>query len=326
MRALVCDAFGPPETLSFRDVLRPEPAAGEVRIAVHAIAANFPDLLIVGGKYQLKPPFPFIPGIEVSGVVDAVGVDSGDFQPGDRVMARLDLGGFAEYVCAPGRTVERMPEKMSFVDAAGFLVGYGTSFHGLVDRGNLGVGEYLLVLGATGGVGLTAVELGKRIGAVVIAAGGSDEKLAVAREYGADHLINYTRENIRERVKELTGGHGADVVYDPVGGDATDQAIRAMAWGARFLVVGFSSGRIAEIPANRCLIKNASAIGVFWGPYAERNPDAAQEVYRRLLTMYANDMLRPKVSRVLPFEKAREALMALSDRSVVGRTVVTIRN
>jgi NADPH2:quinone reductase len=326
MKALVCEEFGPPEMLRFADVVLPEPALGEVRIAVHRVAVNFPDLLMVGGKYQLKPPFPFTPGIEVSGVVDAVGAGVTGFSPNERVMARLDLGGFAEAVCVATSRLVRMPDEMTFDHGAGFLVGYGTTYHALVERAGLRVGEVLLVLGATGGVGLTAVELGKRMGAIVIAAGGSDEKLAVAREYGADFVINYRNENIRDRVKAITGGDGADVVYDPVGGDATDQAVRSLAWGGRLLVIGFSSGSIADIPANRCLIKGASAVGVLWGLHAERNPDAASEAYRRLANMYRRGMLKPKVSKVVPFAQARSAIAALSDRSVVGRIVVSVRD
>jgi NADPH:quinone reductase len=324
MRALVCEEFGSPEQLRFRDMPVPEPVHGEVRITVRAVAANFPDLLLIGGKYQLKPQLPFSPGIEVAGIVDAVGPGVKDYAPGQRVMARIDHGGFAEKVCAPVPQVEHMPDDMSFVDGAGFLVAYGTSYHALIERGNLRVGEVVLVLGATGGVGLTAVELAHLSGAIVIAAGGDDAKLEVAREYGADFTLNYRREDIRDRVKELTDGEGADVIYDAIGGDATDQAVRALAWGGRLLVVGFAAGRIPQIPANRMLLKNAASVGVIWGPYTERNPDGAKQSYARLLRLYRHGKLKPKVSRILPFDEAASAIAALSDRSVVGRTVVTI--
>lgn len=326
MKALVCDAFGPPESLRFADVPTPSPGPGEVRIAVRRVAVNFPDLLVVAGKYQLKPAFPFSPGIEVSGVVDAIGEGATGCAPGDRVIGRLGYGGYAEYVCVPTGRVLRMPAGMSFDEGAAFASAYGTTYHALVERASLRAGEVLLVLGATGGVGLAAVELGKRMGAIVIAAGGSDDKLAVARDYGADHLLNYRRERIRDRVKALTAGEGADVVYDPVGGEIADQALTSIAWGARYLVVGFAAGTIPSIPANRCLIKSASAVGVLWGPWSERNPHAADEVYRRLLDMYSAGLLRPKVSGVVPFSQAREAIAALAQRSVVGRLVVSVRD
>jgi len=326
MKALVCDAFGPPESLRFADVPTPSPGAGEVRIAVHRVAVNFPDLLIVAGKYQLKPAFPFSPGVEVSGVVDALGAGATGFAPGDRVIGRLGHGGYAEFVCVPTGRLLRMPPGMSFDEGAAFASAYGTTYHALVERASLRAGEVLLVLGATGGVGLAAVELGKRMGAIVIAAGGSDGKLAVAKEVGADHLLNYRRERIRDRVKALTGGEGADVVYDPVGGELADQALTSIAWGARYLVVGFAAGSIPSIPANRCLIKSASAVGVLWGPWSERNPRGAEEVYRRLLDMYGAGLLRPRISGVVPFSRAREAIAALAQRSVVGRLVVAVRD
>ena len=326
MKALLCDAYGEPDTLRFADIPVPQPARGQVRIAVYRIALNFPDLLMVQGKYQLKPPFPFSPGTEGSGVVDAIGEGVTGFKLGDRVIGRMGHGGFAEYVCVPANRVMAMPENMSFDEASGFAAGYGTTYHALVERGNLRAGEVLLVLGASGGVGLTAVELGKRMGATVIAAGSSDEKLAVAREYGADYLLNYSRESIRERVKEITGGEGADVVYDPVGGDLADQALKSIAWGARYLIIGFAAGRIPDIPANRCLIKGASAVGVLWGGQAERNPAAANEVYRRLLDMYRQGQLKPKVSAVVPFAQTREAIASLAHRTIVGRVVVSLRD
>lgn len=324
MKALLCKAHGRPEDLVLEEVAPPTPGRGQVRIAVRASGVNFPDLLMVQGKYQLKPPFPFSPGIEVAGDVVDVGDDVARVAPGDRVMTRVNFGGFAEQVVAPAADLVRMPDGMSYEDGASFLVTYGTSFHALFHRGELRVGEVLLVLGATGGVGLTAVEIGKLMGATVIAAGGSDEKLKVAAEYGADHLINYARESIKDRVKEITGGRGADVIYDAVGGDATDQAMRCVAWNGRLLVVGFAGGRIAQIPANLPLLKGASVVGVLWGAFAEREPARAAQACETLAGLYSAGRLKPYVTQRFPLERGGEALQALANRSVVGKIVLTV--
>ena len=272
MKAVLCKAFGPADTLVLEEVASPEPKKNEVLIEVHAAAVNFPDTLIIEGKYQVKPPFPFSPVGEAAGIVAAVGEKVSHLKPGDRVMALTGWGSFAEQVAAPAYNVMPIPKGIDFNSAAAFGMTYGTSMHALKQRANLKAGETLLVLGASGGVGLAAVEIGKAMGARVIAAASSAEKLEVARAAGADELINYSSEDLKERVKALTGGQGADVIYDPVGGDLFDAAVRAINWNGRLLVVGFASGRIPELPVNLALLKGASVVGVFWGSFAQRQP------------------------------------------------------
>lgn len=255
MKAVLCKAFGPAETLVLEEVASPVPKKNEILLDVHAAGVNFPDTLIIEGKYQFKPPFPFSPGGEAAGVVSAVGEKIGHLKPGDRVMALTGWGSFAEQVAVPGYNVLPIPAAMDFNTAAAFSMTYGTSMHALKQRGNLQPGETLLVLGASGGVGLAAVEIGKAMGARVIAAASSAEKLAVAKAAGADELINYSETSLKDEIKRLTDGNGADVIYDPVGGDLFDQAIRSIAWNGRLLVVGFASGRIPELPVNLALLK-----------------------------------------------------------------------
>ncbi len=271
MKAVLCKAFGPAETLVLEEVASPEAKKNEVLMEVHAAGVNFPDTLIIEGKYQFKPPFPFSPGGEASGVVTAVGEKVSHLKVGDRVMALTGWGSFAEEVAVPGYNVMPIPASMDFASAAAFGMTYGTSMHALKQRANLQPGETLLVLGASGGVGLAAVEIGKAMGAKVIAAASSAEKLEVAKAAGADELINYSESNLKDEVKRLTGGQGADVIYDPVGGDLFDAAIRSIAWNGRLLVVGFASGRIPELPVNLPLLKGAAVVGVFWG----RSPSAS---------------------------------------------------
>lgn len=325
MKAVLCREFGAPSVLTVEEIEAPRPGPEEVRIAVRAVGVNFPDLLLVAGKYQARPPFPFSPGIESAGEVIEVGAEVEDIRPGDRVFANHSHGGFAEEVVAPAATVYPMPETMSFEHAAAFPVAYGTGYHGLVQRGALAPGETLLVHGAGSGVGLVAVELGKLLGATVIATAGSALKLEVAREYGADHLINYREEKIRERVKEFTGGAGADVVYDPVGGDVMDESVRCINWGGRILVIGFASGRFAEIPSNLVLIKGMSVVGVYWGSFAARNPERNRENFRVLLDWFAQGKVKPLISRSFALEEAAAALEALEARKVTGKAVLVPR-
>lgn len=325
MKAVLCREFGAPSVLTVEEIEAPRPGPEEVRIAVRAVGVNFPDLLLVAGKYQSRPPFPFSPGIESAGEVIEVGAEVEDIRPGDRVLANHPHGGFAEEVVAPAATVYPMPETMSFEQAAAFPVAYGTGYHGLVQRGALAPGETLLVHGAGSGVGLVAVELGKLLGATVIATAGSAAKLEVAREYGADHLINYREEKIRERVKEFTAGAGADVVYDPVGGDVMDESVRCINWGGRILVIGFASGRFAEIPSNLVLIKGMSVVGVYWGSFIARNPERGRENFRVLLEWYAQGKLKPLISRRFALEEAAAALEALEARKVTGKAVLVPR-
>ncbi|MEE8545083.1 MAG: NADPH:quinone oxidoreductase family protein [Alphaproteobacteria bacterium] len=325
MKAVLCREFGAPSVLTVEEIEAPRPGPEEVRIAVRAVGVNFPDLLLVAGKYQARPPFPFSPGIESAGEVIEVGAEVEDIRPGDRVLANHPHGGFAEEVVAPAATVYPMPETMSFEQAAAFPVAYGTGYHGLVQRGALAPGETLLVHGAGSGVGLVAVELGKLLGATVIATAGSAVKLEVAREYGADHLINYREEKIRERVKEFTAGAGADVVYDPVGGDVMDESVRCINWGGRILVIGFASGRFAEIPSNLVLIKGMSVVGVYWGSFAARNPERNRENLRVLLEWFAQGKVKPLISRSFALEEAAAALEALEARKVTGKAVLVPR-
>ncbi|WP_165680318.1 NADPH:quinone oxidoreductase family protein [Metapseudomonas otitidis] len=325
MKAVLCKAFGPAETLVLEEVSSPEPKKNEVLIDVHAAGVNFPDTLIIEGKYQFKPPFPFSPGGEAAGTVAAVGEKITHLKPGDRVMALTGWGSFAEQVAVPGYNVMPIPKGIDFNSAAAFGMTYGTSMHALNQRANLQPGETLLVLGASGGVGLAAVEIGKAMGARVIAAASSDEKVDVAKAAGADLLINYSTNSLKEKVKELTGGQGADVIYDPVGGDLFDEAIRSIAWNGRLLVVGFASGRIPELPVNLALLKGAAVVGVFWGSFAQRQPQDNLANFQQLFAWHAEGKLKPLVSQTFPLERAAEAINALGQRKAVGKVVVTIR-
>lgn len=315
--------YGDP--LRLVDVPSPEPSRGEVRIAVHAAGVNFPDMLLIQGLYQSRPKPPFGPGFEVAGVVDEVGQGVDTVTVGDRVMAFVPHGGYAEEVIAAAQTVFPIPGQISFPQGSVIPIAYGTSYHALVDRAALQEGETLVVLGAAGGVGMTAVELGKRLGATVIACVGADWKAEALRAAGADEVIDYSTESVRDRVLAVTGGRGADVVYDPVGGDATDEALRYLAWKGRLLVIGFTSGRIAEIPANRLLLKGASAIGVFWGQFAEREPEANAANFRAIVQQVAMGNLDPPIQETFPLESAVEAMQLLAERRVVGKVVLEVR-
>ena len=325
MKAMLCKAFGPAETLVLEEVASPEAKKTEVLLEVHAAGVNFPDTLIIEGKYQFKPPFPFAPGGEAAGVVKAVGDKIGHLKVGDRVMALTGWGSFAEEVAVPGYNVMPIPASMDFSTAAAFGMTYGTSMHALKQRANLQPGETLLVLGASGGVGLAAVEIGKAMGAKVIAAASSAEKLEVAKAAGADELINYSDSNLKEEVKRLTNGQGADVIYDPVGGDLFDQAIRSIAWNGRLLVVGFASGRIPELPVNLALLKGAAVVGVFWGAFAQRQPADNAANFQQLFAWHVEGKLKPLVSQTFPLAQAGEAIDTLGQRKAVGKVVVQVR-
>lgn len=295
-----------------------------VRIAVHAAGVNFGDTLIIAGKYQTKPPHPFSPGFEIAGEVlecDA-GVDG--FRPGDRVLAMVEYGGFAEQVVVPADSVFRISEKVSVIDAAGFAVAYGTSHLGLTYKAGLKSGETLLVHGAAGGVGLTAVEIAKVLGARVIATAGGAAKLKIAEEYGADALIDYRKENIRERVLDLTSGEGVDVVYDPVGGTAFDASLRCTRPGGRILVVGFASGTVPQIPANILLVKNYTVMGYVWGAHRRLDPQAMATSMQELLDWLNDGKLKPHVSHTYPLAHAAEALEALRSRKSTGKVVIDV--
>ncbi|WP_145190988.1 NADPH:quinone oxidoreductase family protein [Pseudomonas sp. URMO17WK12:I11] len=325
MKAVLCKTLGPAGNLVLEEVASPVPKHNEVLIDVQAAGVNFPDTLIIEGKYQFQPPLPFSPGGEAAGIVGAVGERAGRFKVGDRVMALTGWGAFAEQVAVPFYNVMPVPQHMDFATAAAFGMTYGTSMHALRQRGQLQAGETLLVLGASGGVGLAAVEIGKALGARVIAAASSAEKLAVAKAAGADELIDYSQASLKEEVKRLTGGNGADVIYDPVGGELFDQAVRSLAWQGRLLVVGFASGSIPQLAANLVLLKGAAVMGVFWGAFAQRQPEDNAANFQQLFAWHAEGKLKPLVSRTYPLAEAGTAIDALGQRQAVGKLVVLTR-
>ncbi|MCA1008691.1 NADPH:quinone oxidoreductase family protein [Rhodococcus hoagii] len=322
MKVQLCEVLGEPEVLQYRDIADPEPGHGEVLVEVHAAGVNFPDGLVVSGNYQTKPELPFVPGSEVAGVVRAVGANVDGVAVGDRVLAFCGMGGYAELVTVPATMVFPIPDSMSYVDAAGFVVTYGTSYHGLVDRADLAAGETLLVLGASGGVGLTAVEIGKALGARVIAAASTADKLALCREHGADELIDYSADDLKARLAEVAPG-GVDVVYDPVGGDHAQTAIRALAWGGRYLTVGYASGDIPRVGMNRLLVSGGALHGVLWGAWAKRNPERNAANMRRLFDWYDRGALRPHVSETYPLAEASAALDVVMGRRARGKVILT---
>lgn len=322
MRAVVCREWGGPEKLGVEDVPSPALRDGAVRIKVHAAGVNFADLLLIAGQYQEKPAFPFTPGAEAAGVVIEVGAGVTGLKNGDRVMALTGLGAFADEAVVDAQRVLPIPPAMEFASAAAFPVAYGTS-HGALDwRAHLQPGEWLLVTGAAGGVGLTAVEIGKAMGASVIACAGSAEKLAIAQQHGADHVIDYSKEDIRERVKAITRGRGADVIYDPVGGDTFDASLRSIAWGGRIIIIGFAAGRVSQIPANIVLVKNIDVIGFYWGSYQAHKPELLRGSFAQLFRWFQEGRLRPHVSHRLPLEQAAEALSLLQQRRSTGKVVL----
>ncbi len=323
MKAVLCKSYGPPESLVVEDVPSPIPGPGEVVISVKAAGVNFPDVLIIQNKYQVKPPLPFSPGSEVAGVIKDLGDGVTMFKPGEKVMAITGYGGFAQEVKADARRVLKLPPSMDFRTAAAFGLAYATSDHALRDRGALKAGDTLLVLGASGGVGLAAIEIGKAVGARVIACASTDEKLAVCREHGADATINYAAEDLRDRIKALTDGNGPDVVYDPVGGPFTEPALRSIAWRGRLLVVGFAAGDIPKIPLNLTLLKGCSIVGVYWGDFARREPERFAAAMDQLGRWHAEGRIKPHVSRTFPLERAADALQLMAERKVSGKLVLT---
>jgi NADPH:quinone reductase len=323
MKAIRCREWGAPDVLRFEEAESQSLQRHQVRVRVHAAGVNFADSLMVGGTYQVKPPFPFTPGLEAAGEIVETGSAVDSLRVRQRALAVLrNGGGYAEEIVLDATAVVPIPEAMDFVTAAAFPVAYGTSHFALAHRGHLQPGETLLVLGAAGGVGLTAVEIGKAMGARVIAAAGGVEKLAMARSRGADELIDYKEESIRDRVRALTDGKGVDVVYDPVGGDVFDQALRAVNWEARMLVIGFAAGRIQAVPANLILVKNISVIGVVWGAQAERNPALISRNLAELLGWWEAGRLKPLVAKVFALSEASEALTTLLSRRYAGKIVL----
>ena len=322
MKAVVCRELGPPSVLRLEELPDPILEPQQVRIRLRAAAVNFPDILMVAGGYQHKPPLPFVPGFEAAGEVVECGAAVETAKPGDRVIVHLRTGGYADEAVADAGSVLPMPATYGFEEGAAFLVGYSTAYVALVLRGRLTAGEALLVHGAAGGVGLAAVELGKHLGARVIAVVSSAEKAVAAREAGADDTIDPASGRLRDAVRDLTDGRGADVIYDPVGGDAFDESSRCIAWGGRLLVVGFASGRIPVLPANLALLKGCSVVGVRAGEFARRNPERGAEAYRDLLRLAEAGALRPRVYRTLALADFEAAMALVTERRVIGKVVI----
>jgi NADPH2:quinone reductase len=324
MRAIQCNAWGEIGGLVLADLPPPAaPGPGQVAIEVAAAGVNFADILMVSGKYQERPMPPFTPGFEVAGRVSAVGPGCTRIAPGDRVLAVLDQGGFAEAVLARESDAFVLPPAMDFATAAGFAIAYGTAHGALTWRASVKPGELLLVLGAAGGVGLTAVEIGKALGARVIACAGGAEKLAIARAHGADHLIDYRQESIRGRVREIAEGGGADVVYDPVGGESFDQALRAASWGGRLIVVGFAAGKVQQIAANIVLVKNLSVLGLYWGAYRRHRPELLPPAFAEMFGWWQEGKLKPLISARYDLAEAKTALQEIAQRKATGKIVLT---
>ncbi len=322
MKAIVCNTFGPPSNLSLEEIQSPSPGSNEVLVEVKACGVNFPDTLIIQGLYQFKPALPFTPGSDIAGVVKEVGEGVTHVKQGDEVFGFVLNGGFAEEVVVPANACFLKPPQMDFPIAASFMMAYGTAYHALKDRGWLKEGETLLVLGASGGVGLAAVELGKLLGAKVIAAASSEEKLALCKEYGADEVIDYTQDDLKTKIKELTGGKGVDVVYDPVGGSYSEAAIRGMAWEGRYLIVGFAAGDIPKIPLNLALLKGCALVGVFWGNFAMKTPKKNLQNTMELMQWYAQGKLKPHIHKVYALAEVPKALEAMMRRKVKGKAVI----
>ncbi len=323
MRAILCKELGPANTLVIDDIPSPEPGKGQVKVRVKAAGLNFPDTLIIEGKYQIKPELPFSPGGEMAGEVLAVGDGVQRFKPGQRVMGLTGYGAFAEEILVPENQLIPVPDGMNDHTAAAFSMVYGTSYHALKQRANIQPGETLLVLGASGGVGLAAVELGKAMGATVIAAASSAEKLEVAKEAGADDLINYADEDLKDALKQRYP-KGVDVIYDPVGDRFTEAAIRNMAWNGRLLIVGFAAGDIPKIPANLALLKGCSIIGVFWGAFTQKEPQTNIQNIMELMQLFNQGKINPRISQVFPFEEYEQALAALTSRTAKGKVVLDV--
>jgi NADPH2:quinone reductase len=319
---VLCKQFGPPESLVVEETPSPQAGPGEAVVSVKAASVNFPDVLVIQNKYQVKPQLPFSPGSEFAGVVKELGAGAAGFKPGDRVIGFSSYGAFAEEVKLDAAKLLPIPPGMDFKQAAAFLLTYGTSYHALKNRVTVSPGETLLVLGAAGGVGVAAIEIGKILGARVIAAASSEDKLAVCREHGADESINYATEDLREGIKRTTGGKGVDLIYDPVGGAYAEAALRSSAWRARYLVIGFAGGDIPKIPLNLALLMERSIIGVYWGEWARRTPAEFAASLKELAAWFAQGKLKPHVSATYPLEQAARALRDMADRKVKGKVVL----
>ena len=322
MHAWLCENPVGVDALTWKELPTPSPAAGEVLVEIKAASLNFPDLLIVQNKYQMKPALPFIPGSEFSGLVQAVGEGVRHLQAGQRVACLSGTGGFGTHSVVPARICVPLPDSFALVDAAAFIMTYATSHHALVDRAQLQAGETLLVLGAAGGVGTAAIQVAKAMGARVIAAASTDDKCALCKTLGADDTINYSTENLRETLKSMTAGKGPDVVYDPVGGDFAEPAFRSIAWRGRYLVVGFAAGPIPSLPLNLALLKGASIVGVFWGDYARREPQANAMMMAELAQWYAAGKIKPVIDSTMPMAELKAAYVHMGSRGVKGKLVM----
>jgi NADPH2:quinone reductase len=322
MKAMLCTRFGGPDDLEFSDLPDPAPASGEVAVAIKAAALNFFDTLIIAGKYQVKPPFPFSPASEFAGVIESIGTGVTGLAPGDRVLGYGGFGAAREKIALSAQRVVKIPDSLDFDRAAGITVIYGTTLHALKDRAHLKSGETLAVLGASGGTGLAAIEIGKLMGARVIACASSDDKLAFCRERGADDVINYAKEDVKEGLRRVTGGKGVDVIYDPVGGSYAEAALRSIAWGGRFLVIGFAAGEIPKIPLNLALLKGCDIVGVFWGAFIERDPKGHQANMAELVRWADAGKISAHVHAVYPLSETPAALKAIAARQVMGKVIL----
>jgi len=322
MHAWLCENPVGVEALNWKEFPTPQPRAGEVLIAIKAASLNFPDLLIVQNKYQFKPGLPFVPGSEYAGVVEAVGDEVHHLKIGQHVACLSGTGGFATHAIAAANICMPLPSEFPFVDAAAFIMIYGTSYHALLDRGQLKAGETVLILGAAGGVGTSAIQIAKDVGARVIAAASSDEKCVLCQSLGADATINYSTENLREAIKALTNGKGPDVIYDPVGGAFSEPAFRSIAWRGRYLVVGFAAGTIPALPLNLALLKGAAIVGVFWGDFAKREPQANGAMMAELAQWYMSGKIKPVIDRAMPMSELKAAYAHMGSRGVKGKLVM----
>ena len=325
MKAIVCNEWCKPADLKVSEIKNPTLDDNSVRVEIYASGVNFPDVLIVQGKYQYKPPFPFSPGSEVAGIISEIGKNVKSLKVGDRIMAVTGHGAFAEEICVPEDKITLIPESMDFITAASMSLTYGTSSYALFQRANIKENDVVLIHGATGGVGITAIEISKAVGAKVIATASTDEKLKIAKEYGADYCINYSQNEFKEKVKEYTDGKGANIIYDPVGGDVFNQSLRCIAWNGIILVIGFASGTIASAPTNLPLLKNCSIVGVFWGAWREREPNGHNVNMEKILKWWKDNKVKPKVSKVFNLEDTKYALQALINREVIGKAVIKVR-
>ena len=326
MKAILCKSYGPPENLVLEDVEDIKPREGEAIVEVYAASLNFPDTLQIEGKYQYQPPFPFIPGSEAGGIIKEIGPNVRGFDIGERVMANPGIGAMAELLCVPFERLRKIPDNMSFITASGFPMVYTTSYYALKQRAKLKPAETLLVLGSSGGVGVTAIELGKLMGAEVIAAASTKDKLDFAKKAGADYLVNYSEGDLKTKIKELTNGKGADVIFDPVGGDLFDEATRCINWNGRILVVGFASGRIPEYKANLALLKGASMVGVFLGRWMKEEPEAYEENLNELLELFKQKKIKPTSHQLFKINDFVSAFNLFKERTVMGKVILEIKH